>query len=167
MKTHLFSIGLLCFYLVFIVSCDNNALDQKDANNLTAQVSARTDCEDCTVCCCSITLNEDNAATLQLCGTEDGASPCMDVPPSGCFSPSLNGGGQLVSLSSATVQRHVFCMLDGRTLRIYNTSSTDGADIILTCQHDSGLPQTLQIHLDPLEVLYYDVDTGCIVGECN
>jgi hypothetical protein len=37
--------------------------------------------------------------------------------------------------------------------RIWNTSSTDGADITLTCQYDSGLPQILNIHLDATQML--------------
>jgi hypothetical protein len=129
-------------------------------------ISVRTECEECTDCCCAITLDDDTSVTLQLCGTEDGLSACTESDLD-CNDPDLNGGGQFVVLTTATVQRHVFCMLEDNTLRIWNTSSTDGADITLTCQYDSGLPQILNIHLDATQMLYYDVESGCIIDQCN
>lgn len=154
------TLSILLFHLT---SCDN--ITVTSSPNLTAHVNPRTDCENCTDCCCSITLDEDNAATVQLCGTEDGASLCSGNPTNCNVQPS--GGGQLVALSSATIQRHIFCMLEERTLRIFNTSATDDANLSLTCQYNSGLPQIVQISLGPLEVIYYDVSTGCIVDECD
>jgi hypothetical protein len=149
----LFTLLTLTLACAFVLTyCDKPEVKNGFTDAQDPVISVRTDCEECTECCCAITLDDDTSVTLQLCGTEDGLSACTDSGLD-CQDEELSGGGQFVVLTTATVQRHVFCMLEESTLRIWNTSSTDGADITLTCQYDSGLPQILNIHLDATQML--------------
>jgi len=135
---------------------------QADLNNSNAKVSTRADdCDECSNCCCFVELDGDDAASLLFCGTEDGASACSESPSCGSFS----GGGQLITLSVGT-PRKLFCMGLNAPFRIQNFSATDEADIIVSCQAEDGTPQTIMIHLDPLEKVFITSNGSCEVEEC-
>jgi hypothetical protein len=110
-----------------------------------------------------VALDDDDDASLHLCGTEDGTLMCFgsDI----CGTAPVNGG-QIISLD-VNNERQVFCMFENGALKITNTSSTDDADIIITCQEDSGLPQLVPIHLEPLSTVYYTPDDTCELALCE
>jgi hypothetical protein len=147
-------------------NCDLPEIKEDHTDSSDYVVSVRTDCEECSDCCCAITLDDDTSVTLQLCGTEDGLSACTDSGLD-CQEVELSGGGQFVVLTSATVIRHVFCMLEISTLRITNPSMTDEANFTITCQFDSGLPQILEVHLDAPQTKWFDIVDGCVVEQRN
>lgn len=129
----------------FLLGC--NISDRQTSNDIpNAEVSTRADdCEDCgNDCCCFIELDGDDAASIHFCGTTDGASACMETECGGML-----GGGQLINLSLGT-PRKLFCNEISGSFRIMNWSTTDDADIIISCQAEDGTPQTIMIHLDPI-----------------
>jgi hypothetical protein len=143
-------------------SCEESNLKGIDANVTTRD----DDCEDCEECCCAICLDGDTEATLHLCGTTDGAGACMASPPN-CNFANPSGGGQFVSLTSSVNPWQTFCMNEESVLRITNLSSTDDADVTLTCQYKLGNPQTIQITILANDTEDVDVDGDCEVEQCN
>jgi hypothetical protein len=156
------------FCMLLMPSCDNALFKTEDSIKLDGTVKVRTDCEDCddtNECCCFIELDTDTAANLHLCGTSDGLSACQgDEDICDLIGPA--GGGQFVLLTSALNRRQAFCMYEDHALRIKNTSTTDGADIIISCQNGSMLPQFLQFSIPAQDSVYVKVNEGCELEGC-
>ena len=166
MKTQSFLLSFTCLIILTALlgtSCEEPAMKLTDS-----KITVRDDdCEDCNDdCCCAISLDGDTEATLHLCGTTDGAGACMASPPN-CNFADPSGGGQFISLTSALNPWQIFCMAEETVLRITNLSSTDDADVTITCQYKLGNPQTIQINIPPDETSDVDVDGDCEVDECN
>ena len=156
---------LYCTALVLFVACDKIEPNGAITTLSDEKISIRTTCENCNDCCCSISLDEDTAASIFLCGTADGGSPCSE--DGDCAYPDPSGGGQTIQLTSSLNPRQTFCMDYSSALAIVNTSSSDGADIAITCQYESSVPQTVKIHLDPDVTVFYETDGSCEVSACN
>ena len=123
--------------------------------------SRADDCNDCgTDCCCFVELDGSTSASLLFCGTSDGASACNE--PNDCN--GFSGGGQLITLSTTT-PRKLFCMGLNAPFRIQNVGTED-VDIIVSCQNDSGLPQTIMINLGPGNKAFISTDGNCEVDDC-
>jgi hypothetical protein len=147
--------------LLFFSAC---YLNDKDAalSDDSAKVSTRADdCSDCDDdCCCFVELDgSTTSASLLFCGTLDGASVCSEP---NCF--GIMGGGQLITLSTGT-PRKLFCMGLNSPFRIWNFGTND-VDIIVSCTTESGLPQTIMIHLDAGDKAFISTDGDCEVDEC-
>lgn len=124
------------------------------------------DCSDCdSNCCCFVELDgTTTAATLRFCGTLDGASACSSMNCNG-----ITGGGQFITLNTST-PRKLFCMGFSSPFFIENWSSTDEVDIVISCQAESGIPQTIPIHLEtngnPGSIVFFDTDNFCQLDGC-
>ena len=148
------------------LSCEQTEL-HKSGTNGHRQIEFRGDCDLCPgeeECCCQVWLFHDDLAHLEICGTSDGIDACSgdDV----CGSGSISGGGKTFDLDEMVNPEEPFCMLEGKGFWIRNTSSTDDADIKLSCQSDWTNPQILTIHLDPLDKFYYETNGSCILTLC-
>jgi hypothetical protein len=163
MKHHKIFMKLIFFLpaLFFILTGCHLNDKQTDLDRGTDKVSTRADdCEDCgSDCCCFVELDGVSSASLLFCGTLDGASACSE---SNCF--GITGGGQLITLSTGT-PRKLFCMGMNAPFRIWNVG-TNAVDIIVSCTTESGIPQTIMIHLDPDEKAFISTDGDCEVDEC-
>ena len=86
---------------------------------------------------------------------------------SGCG--SISGGGQLITLSVGT-PRKLFCAGLNSSFRIRNFSTTDEADIIISCQAEDGTPQTIMVHLATAfntgYEFYYSTNGDCELDDC-
>ncbi|HLF64282.1 MAG TPA: hypothetical protein VI603_11040 [Saprospiraceae bacterium] len=139
---------------------------QTSLNIPDAEVSTRADdCSDCgSDCCCFIELDGDDAASIHFCGTTDGAGACMHSECGG-----ITGGSQLITLSVGT-PRKLFCEALNSSFRIKNWSTTDEADIIISCQAEDGTPQTIMVHLNvagtPGDTFFYSTNGDCELDDC-
>jgi hypothetical protein len=161
MKTHFLLSSLTIFMAVGFVGCNDSQTHLID-NKILFRAD---DCSDCGNCCCYIELDgTSTAATLQFCRTEDGASACTGMYTCG----NMNGGGQVIVLSSTT-PRKLFCMGLTSPFRIINLSQFP-VDLEISCQAESGLPQTLQFTLDmagtPGATRVFDTNNVCAVSDC-
>ncbi len=165
MKTPTLLLSFLCLAILSAllgISCEEPSMKTTDS-----KVTMRDDdCEDCQECCCAISLDGDTEATLQLCGTTDGAGACTGSPPN-CNFANPYGGGQFAALTSSLNPWQIFCMAEETVLGIVNLSSTDDANVTVTCQYKLGNPQTIQITIPASEARYVDVDGDCAVAVCN
>jgi hypothetical protein len=161
----IFSRALTFTVLLFaLLSCQKT---DSGMNGLTVQndkVVPRQDCSNCD-CSCFVELKDDNAASLELCGTCEGPTAgCTgeDVCPSGPFS----GNGHTISLTSSLNPRYSFCEEFDSGFWIKNTSTTDVANIVISCTANSGTPQTITLSLNPTTMVYIGTDGDCEVFEC-
>jgi hypothetical protein len=53
------------------------------------------------------------------------------------------------------------------SLRLTNLSGSDPANITLTCQQGSGLPQVIPIALGPGDTADFETTLGCTLDPCN
>jgi hypothetical protein len=164
MKTRFILLSSLCLTALILAlgnSCEESTIKEVDASVTTRD----DDCEECEECCCAISLDGDTEATLHICGTTDGAGACSAT--TNCVNSDPSGGGQFVSLTSSLNPWQTFCMAEETALRITNLSSTDDADVTLTCQYKLGNPQTIQITIPANSTEDVDVDGDCEVEQCN
>ena len=161
---------MVCIACVLaLLACQKFNSKTNDLSINNDNVAFRSDdCDDCgDDCCCYVELYHEDAATLQFCGTSDGASACSGGNI--CGSGTFSGGGQMISLTTIN-NRHVFCMGLSSPFWVKNLSTTDDADLTISCTLDSGTPQTIQIHLDAsgagTDQIYIETDADCEVSEC-
>jgi hypothetical protein len=150
--------------LLILTSCHelDSGIDSSSTGN--DRITLRQDCDDCD-CHCFVELKNDNAASLALCGTCEGPSAgCMG--DNTCLFGTFSGDGHTISLSSTLNPRYDFCEEINTGFWIQNTSSTDTANVVISCTAQSGLPQTITIQLIPNERKYINADGECEVSEC-
>lgn len=169
MAKYKISIILTCMTCMSLFQACEDSISRKSYTVYEGEPSIllRSGCEECPdmdECCCYVELNGDNNATLQFCGTSDGGGTCTGTTVCGLISPS--GGGQSITLNSFSNPRQHFCMLEGYPFWIYNASTTDDADITISCQGDITNPQEINIHLEPGERFYYETDGSCLISGC-
>lgn len=147
--------------IILVIGCHLNE-KQSALSDDAAVISARADdCGDCgTDCCCFVELDGSTSASLLFCGTSDGASACNEPDDCGGFST----GGQLITLNTTT-PRKLFCMIKTNPFRIQNVGM-NAVDIIVSCTTESGIPQTIMIHLESTQKAYIGTDGDCEVGPC-
>ena len=83
-----------------------------------------------------------------------------------CLSGTFSGGGHTISLTSSINPRYSFCEDLSSPFWIMNTSSTDTANVVISCTADSGTPQTIVLQLIPLQRVYIETDGDCEVNQC-
>ncbi|HXR81689.1 MAG TPA: hypothetical protein VN763_12255 [Saprospiraceae bacterium] len=160
---------LICFGLLWLTySCEKADLQKstiKDIDHISSRVDECENCPNVNDCCCGVELQDpDDAAFLRLCGTTDGQLTCNDTAPITC--PAINGGGQIIQLDSDS-PKSLFCMAQGSTFAIRNTSSIDPAVIQFTCQNDVAHPQIIYITIPTLTTYYFATNSSCQVGHCG
>jgi hypothetical protein len=161
-------ITLLCLGILAIsLGCEKadqyNTSSSDTSSNLP--IDTRGECEECPdedECCCLVYLYHDDGAAIALCGTSDGAGSCSGSCSAGSFSNGLH----TTTLSSGGPQGLAFCMLKERAFWIENTDGSDHADLKITCRNDFVGAQTLTIHLDPTERMYFQTDDECFLSSC-
>lgn len=148
-----------------ILSCEKDGFQQKSTANIDRAVVARDECDPCSgmdTCCCFIQLLSGDAATLRLCGTSNGAGACSG--PVDLCNTAQSNGGQFISLTDIDPKK-IFCMLEDRTVRIINHSTTENAVIRVGCNTNNVLPINLTIA--PQDSVKLDINTSCEAGQCG
>jgi hypothetical protein len=149
--------------VVFWSGCDSEYTthDQKHSSIVLREGECESLCGN--NCCCFVELfANDNNATLQLCGTSNGASACLGGPNCG---GTFSTGGQFITLTTMN-PKELFCMLDGGyPMWIKNISTTDTAKIWFSCIYEDVDPYDLI--LDPGEVLYFETVSDCELDPCQ
>lgn len=167
MKTITFLVHVIACMtcLAFLNACQefDSATDSVPTSPKT--IALRQDCDNCD-CHCFVELKNDNAASLELCGTCEG--PLAGCSSSGdvCGNGSFTGDRHVIALSSTLNPRYDFCahLLDDFYVR--NTSSTDAAGITVSCTAQSGSPQTISFLLGTLTTQHVEVLAECQVATC-
>ena len=154
------------FLMTLLLACQKQ---EHSANLLRAsddRVEARSDeCDDCVTqqdCCCWVELNDDDAATIQLCGTTSGDSECS-ISNNGNCSGSVDGTLEVVSLGTFQ-SGHVFCMDQATAIRIINLSPSDDAGIRVSCS-TSALP--IQYDISPQDSVFAETNISCVLSDCS
>lgn len=166
MKTSKFFSTALAYTICLIAffSCQETDSVRNALLDESVKVTPRQDCSNCD-CSCFVELKSGSAASLELCGTCEGpVAGCMGDATCGT---SFNGNGHTISLTSTLNPRYNFCEdLDSGGFWIKNTSSTDIANIVVSCTATSGTPQTITLTLNPMTMVYIGTDGDCEVFQC-
>jgi hypothetical protein len=157
-----FHIILLCLAgFALTIGCEKAILQQDQS------ISSRGDCDECPEndeCCCAISLQAtDDEAFLLICGSTSGFSTCYKPGTTGC--DAFNGVTYTITLFDD--DRLPFCALISGPFWIKNTSTTDDAEVIITCQNGETTPQTIQVDLGPTEERYFENNGSCEIGPCS
>ena len=166
-KTLPFMTFLCALFVVLLSACQNQ--ESGLPGSLTKDdpaVTGRSECEPCdNECCCGITLDDDSAAIIQICGTTSGGPACVTVSGN-CGSP-IDGTLESVLLNS-TNPKHVFCMAANTAIRIVNLSLSDNAKVLIGCNtldYDA-----LEFDIAPQDSIKLEVGTlmNCeMTGDCS
>lgn len=146
--------------LFMLISCHQEDYLKAPNGSIATRQDCDTDCPNANECCCFVELNNDNVATIALCGTTTG-SACLGSQGSCDNAPS--GGGQSITLNGLN-PKQIFCMDPESALRIINTSTTDNAGIRFGCNTTSVSPLT--IILSPQDSVKAQTNIGCELGGC-
>ncbi len=159
---------MICFFLLTIAYSCEQADVKKSSTNPDGVITLREDCEDCSVgcCCCAIEAVTPADINLRLCGTcDDGDMPCGPYsPPSPC---STFSGAVKPLAFDANHPRRLFCVPEGGSFRIQNTSSTQTVSFRFTCRPDVTPLTYVNVTLGPTDAQFFHNDGSCIAAGCN
>ncbi|HLF63537.1 MAG TPA: hypothetical protein VI603_07285 [Saprospiraceae bacterium] len=128
--------------LLMLTSCHELDSGIDSSTSDSDRITLRQDCDGCD-CHCFVELKNDNAASLELCGTCDGPTTgCTGINT--CGFGTFSGDGHTISLTSTLNPRYDFCEEINTGFWIQNTSSTDTANVILAVQHNLGCRKPLR-----------------------
>ncbi len=169
MKNTIFLLYLsVSIFILMTTSCERTDI-QKSSTNQSGLISPRADdCEDCSVgcCCCSIEALNPLPMSLSFCGTcDDGALLCGPFSPA---SPCSTFSGVVKSINfTSSHTRDVFCVPEGGSFRILNTTSGQTVTFRFTCRPDETPPTYINVTLKPDEFKFFHNDGSCIAAGCN
>ncbi len=166
--SHIFNI-MICFFLLTIAYSCEQADIKKSSTNPDGLISLRADdCDDCSVgcCCCVIEALIPTTMTLSLCGTcDDGTMPCGPFSPS---APCSTFSGVVKPLTFAPGHtRQFFCVPEGGSFRIQNTTAGQTVIFRFTCRPDVTPPTYVNVTLGPTNSMFFHNDGSCIAAGCN
>lgn len=156
--------GIAC--TVLLPSCQKQELEVKQSPISNDPVTTRAECDPCdnlNDCCCFVQLNNDNVATIHICGTTDGVGACSGSAGPNCIG-AMSGGGQNITLNSFN-QKQIFCMDASSAIRIINTSGSDNAGIKVGCNTISVQP--IQYTITPQDSVKANTNASCVLSDCT
>jgi hypothetical protein len=170
MKMSPFFNTLMIMSMIITYSACDQSSDAHENNlkpNDDVALSTRGDCDLCPggdECCCMVFLQPTGIPiTLEFCGTSNGGAVCVGAATGNC--PSFLGGGQTLTLTLDD-PRKPFCMDENTPFYIKNTTTTDTAKIIITCQADFTPPDTMWLQIPPGQFRYIQTNGNCAVDPC-
>ncbi len=169
MKNTLFLSIFICILFIFGMSaCERTEL-QKSAPNDLVKLETRGDCEECPdndQCCCAIWIQgTEETANVSICGSTSGFGDCVISESGSCA--ETNGVFYNWEFEEGVFERAPFCVLEEGPFVITNTSSTDPALIIVTCQNSMTNPDTIWLQLPPLSRRYFHTNEECEIEPCE
>jgi hypothetical protein len=171
MKTSISFSILFCMISMFLMSCEKAEI-QSTKNPKQSPITSRGDCDDCPdtdQCCCYVAIDptdNNNSASISLCGTDGGPTTCSPFSHN-CFASTWSSNAYNLSLSSPSTARQDFCMLNSAVIQIVNTSSTDPATIKFSCTRGQTNPQVLTFTLSANGRVQYETGSDCLLTLCE
>lgn len=173
MKNPFFNYTLLCMITMLIIPACENA-EIHSGRETQSPITSRGDCDDCPdmdQCCCYVEIDpndNNNSATIEICGTDATGGPTCTGSAGSCLSTNWNSGYiSPVTLTSPTNPRVDFCMELGTAFFIRNTHATDEAKVKVSCQRGQASPQIISLTIAAGVRNIQKADTGCNLTDCN
>jgi hypothetical protein len=153
--------------MFLLTACEKSNIHKTSPAESTDLILPRSDCERCPEdeCCCFIELqNTMETASITICGSTDHAGLCTGSSVGNC--PSFSNGG-ISKFLDGDDPKLDFCLLEDDAFWILNTSSTQTANLNISCQGDEIVPQIIQVSIPPLTRYYYSADDSCFLTICQ
>ena len=159
---------LVASCMICLSACQKQGVGVNHSPTSDDRIVLRGDeCEHCDVmddCCCGVELLNDDAATIQICGTTSGGTSCAAA--TGSCGGSISGTVEVVSLGSSN-PKHIFCMGPNTAIRIINLSPTDNAGIRVGCNTVNYT--ALDYDISPQDSIKAEVNSlaNCELSDCT
>lgn len=156
-----------------LVSACEKAEVQTSNNLKQSPIISRGDCDDCPdidQCCCYVEIDQNdnnNSASIEVCGIDDPLAPMCSGTAGSCLSTSFNPYSLTATLTSPSNPRANFCIELGTAFYVLNTHGTDNASVKVSCQRGQANPQIISYTLTPGGRDIRKAGTGCSLGDCN